>query len=75
MNEGLKCIDCPPGRVHTSMSDHPFRAQPQGKSRKELLPIVEADNRRFHELGEIWDLLSEAQQLELIATAREMVKD
>ena len=46
--------------------------QPQGKSLRELRAIVEADNRRFFKLGEIWTELTEAQQVELIATAREM---
>ena len=48
--------------------------QTQGKSLRELRAIVEADIRRFWQLGELWESLSTAQQLELIATAREMVK-
>ena len=48
--------------------------QPQGKSMRELREIVSADNARFWELGDMWDSLTEAEQLELIATAKEMIK-
>jgi len=48
--------------------------QPQGRPLSELRAIVEADNRRFYELGELWTDLTEAQQRELIATAKEMIE-
>jgi len=56
------------------MQNERSEMQTQGKPLRELRAIVEADNRRFWQLGELWGSLSMAQQLELIATAREMVK-
>jgi catalase len=52
------------------MSEH---AQPQqGKSMKELRSIVEADTRRFDQLGELWSSLTDAEQQQLVDIARRM---
>ena len=49
-----------------------MEAQPQGRPIGEIRAIVEADNRRFWQLGEVWSDLTESQQVELIMTAQAM---
>lgn len=46
--------------------------KPQGKPIAELRRIVAADQRRWERLAELWNHLTEAEQLELIETARVM---
>jgi catalase len=49
--------------------------QPQGKTMRELRAIVEADQRRFDQLGELWSQLTDDEQQQLVATAQKMVGD
>ena len=47
--------------------------QPQGRSAKEAMVIVAADRERFNVLHDLWQEMTEAQQVELVATAQKMV--
>lgn len=46
--------------------------RPQGKSMRELRAIVDASNKRFDAIGEVWSELTDAQQAELVETAKLM---
>jgi hypothetical protein len=49
--------------------------KPQGRSMPELRAIVAADQERWDQLAEIWDSLMPAEQIQLIETARGLVKE
>ena len=48
-------------------------SQPQGRPLREVRAIVEADQRRFDQLGQLWSSLSAGEQERLIAQAREWI--
>ena len=50
-----------------------MEAQPKSRPISEFRRLVAADHARFYKLHELWQEMTEAQQNEIIATAREMV--
>jgi len=43
----LHCADCPPGKVHTTKSDHPFRARKETEMKNRIVRVFPNTDKEF----------------------------